>query len=364
VKSAIVDHWGMEYYNSSKKWVKAISEQGQVNQLGFWEKAYDQLRTATSLAAMGYSLTTALVQPLGLFNTANKTGVYNTVVATMKIMKNPLVQYKRLSETYPEFNHLINMFDRDMKQQLDKEINRGKLSKAHSAIVRHAFYHIGFIQKIVNSIAYTAAENKYMNDDSLTKNQALDKIKSEVRTTQSMAGQKDLALVQTGAVMKMFTLFYSYFSVLYGQGREAGRGSTENSEKALIAAKTYTMLIILPSMIDTFMRDTCEEEDAEVACYAREIGLYTLAPIPFVRDILGGLVSRFDYKVTPIGKIGTDVVRARDAATRGFSKEGDVERGLRGFMPIFKMPPKMVTQPIRMYDADEWREFLQLKKPE
>ncbi len=366
VKEAIRSTWGIEYYNSLKRWLDSIAEHGNIyGKTMAYEKILTHARSATSIAAMGYSVTTAIIQPLGLFNTVNNVGAYNTAKAALKVLINPLKTHKQISATYPEYSHLLNMFDRDMKKQIDTKINRNVLGKAYDIFSNNAFVMIGVVQRFVNLITYIAAENKYMSDDSLTYEQARDRVNSTVRTSQSMAGQKDLALVQVSKLMKMFTLFYSYFSVMYGQMRTGLRG--EN--KAINSARMLAYVVILPSIVDTFLRGTCEETNNDVACYAGQVGIYTVAPIPLIRDIVNAVFSKYSYKVSPIEAVGSDFVRAVKESKKIFNGEGDDEslrKLVKGYAPLLKLPPKAITQIMRETDeqTDEWREIMLFKKPE
>ena len=87
---------------------------------------------------------------------------------------------------------------------------------------------VGFMDMSVAIPSWMGAYQKAMDGEvdgleALDENKAIDYADSIVRRSQSSGSAKDLAAIQTHSpLMKMFTMFYTYFSVLYNLFQRSG----------------------------------------------------------------------------------------------------------------------------------------------
>ena len=197
--------------------------------------------------------------------------------------------------------------------------NIGLAESIHSNIVKAAFMHIAYIQKTVNMATFLGAYNKYMAENPGAKEKsAVIYAETVVRTTQSGAGAKDLASIQSkGEFMRMVTMFYTYFSVLYNRERQMFKNMKKigNMPKAIAS---FMWLIASPVLVESLLKGHEPEDDEGWAeWFAMESMLYATTSIPWVRDVANGLLTDYGYSFTPAQGMVESFIRAGKKGVQG-----------------------------------------------
>jgi hypothetical protein len=156
-----------------------------------------------------------------------------------------------------------------------------------------------------------------------------------VRMSQSGGGAKDLAAIQRSrGITKAATMFYSFFSALYGilrsVGKEFGQGVVRNPVGASMKAATRIFILItLQEAASAFIKgklpewEPDDEEDESLGEFlATRTAAGLFSGIPLVRDVAVGVVSDYGYGGSPAGMFGEAVEKLLKKAARKL-EDGD-----------------------------------------
>lgn len=305
-KMAFDETFGPEVRGKLRPWLQAVANDANVvPATDYLDHGWRHLKSGMTVVAMGFRLSTAIMQGFGLFTTVDEIGMKHTLKGVTKMLKNPVDQWNFVNENSGEMRHIINTFDRDVRQTVDSVFGKTGLWDARK---QYAFYLMGYMQKTVNMVTWQGAYDQVI--DERGHDDAVKYADAVVRQTQSAGGVKDLAAIQRGNHAKqIFTMFYTFFNVLYNRLTDVTR------ENAPAAAARLTWLVFLPVLFEGLLRNKVPEEEEEwLQWFALNSALYGVTTIPFVRDIVSGALSSYGYSVTPAGEFGKDIARATDGA--------------------------------------------------
>jgi len=206
-----------------------------------------------------------------------------------------------------------------------------------------AFMHIGMIQTYtVDLPSWHGAYQKVM-DETQNHDRAVRYADSVIENVQGAAQVKDMAEVMrtNNEGMRQLTMFYTFFSSLFGQYRSLLR-NVKGAENPLQAAKIATAGIlftsVLPAIYEELVREGLPDDDEDdleerAQKLALNIALYPVNSVPFARDIANGLFQGYGYDISPVaGVLGTAI---RVAGRTDDIIEGDAtEANLRDLMKV------------------------------
>lgn len=364
-KLTIAETMGPEIAKQFRPWLQAIANDSQ--------KAADQtyvdgvlrnVRSGMTVVSMGYKLSTVTMQLFGLLTTLNEIGIKDTSIAAGQMLLKPVETWKFANEQSGEVRHLMNTFDRDVKASIDGMFGR---KKPVDNIKLYAFHLMGMVQKMVSVLTWTGAYNQ-ATDKLKSREDAIRYADASMRMSQSSGAVKDLAAIQRGGeATQIFTMFYTYFSAMYGQVTDIGRNAKSGDAALAIAGLTY--VILLPTLMDGLLKGKIpEEEDEWLGWFLKESALYAATTVPFGRDIASGAFGKFGYNLSPVTKFGKSAGKAL-GATGDFLYEGEEFsdsdwRAVRDVLGIiFKLPAgqyNATEKYIKEFDDvdDEIRELL------
>ena len=182
--------------------------------------------------------------------------------------------------------------------------------------------------------AYEKGMEVYKNDEVAAVTYA-DRV---VRQSQSAARPVDLAHVSSRQHLKIFTMFYGFFSSMLGTMRrthaKAGKqmSDKEYAKATMALASAYLMNIILPAALEAIAKGKCgDDPDASdyLQCTLRSSTFFAAGFLPIVRDAMPFAYDMiiddenyrsFGYSVTPIA----DTV---EVGLRAFGEIKDIAEG-------------------------------------
>lgn len=303
---AIEETMGREIAEQFRPWLQAIANDSNVApDQSYIDGIMKHLRGGMAVVAMGYKLSTATMQAFGLFTTIDQIGIKHTMGGLKQMMTHPKKTWDLVNEQSGEMRHVLSTFDRDVRHTVDEMFgSTGVLT----SIKQYAFHMMGYMQKSVNMVTWVGAYDQAIAAG-LDHGRAVNRADAAVRQSQSAGGVKDLARVQRGDGTKQaFTMFYTYFSVLYNRLADTGRG-VKQGNPAEIARLSW--LVLLPVFFESMLRGKePEDEDEWLQWFAVQSLLYGATTIPFVRDIVSGAMGDYGYTMTPVASFGRDVSRA------------------------------------------------------
>jgi hypothetical protein len=322
IKAVLLDKLGEAKYTLLTTWEQTlISDRADTlhQPLELHNALFRGLRTHTAIVTMGWKISTAMSQFAGFGPSLDLVKPKYMTAALRDFVVHPGRTLAFITEKSGEMRHRQNTLDRDVKDALLK--TRG----AHGILVgvqRSAFYLTAMADRTVSVPTwlggYRQALAEGMNEEDAVR--AGDRA---VRLSQGAGGAKDLAAVQRNSeLMKLLTMYYTPFSVLYSRLRDMGHTTRGVRDLPRLVARSLA-LVILPAVLGELLagRGPDDDED-EVMWAARKSLLYPFASMPVIRDLVnwqvepalaklsgGSLHYAPGYKLSPvvqaIEKVGT-----------------------------------------------------------
>ena len=275
--------------------------------LDVWHRMFEAARYNTAIVAMGFKATTLLSQIAGIAPAIDIVGGRD--LDGLKWMRGafaeaigrPLDLYHEVTTKSGEMRHRFETRDRDLRDKFRLlQGDSGKLAKVQEL----AMNSIGAMEMLVSLPTWKAAYNKALSQGR-SEEVAIRAGDRAVRLSQGASSSKDLAAVmQRGDVMRLFTMFYTPFSALYGQLREIGHDFGKLSvRESMIAAHRLLYVVVMASIMGELMsgRPPDEEKDETwLTWFLRVVGTYPAAAIPILRDIVPSLTGKFGRDMSPV----------------------------------------------------------------
>lgn len=335
VREAVETTLGREVYKQFRPWLQSIANDANVDVRGldFWDRLARRARTSATMVGMGFRATTMLAQVAGYSDVAEVIGARWAASGFKAFWGSPgKMKAARdfVFERSEEMASRHNQLDRDIREGLRAELgNTGLVANAK----RFAFYGIGMMDMAVTIPAWLGAYNKGLSEKMTPADAAFyaDKV---VRTSQGAGAPKDLAAVQRGGeVMKLLTMFYSYFNHLYNRQRDLARSAGEAwregraGDLPMLAARAWWLLAV-PPILGAILTGQGPKEDESLGLWAGQKLFFNLfMGVPVVRDIAGAADRGFGYQFTP-------AARAIDSLGKSAKDAG---AGLVKFPPIARL---------------------------
>lgn len=321
ITDILQDYAGFDVTKAMSQWVVDIAAeqngpQSPIHKFARWA------RTGTTLMSMGFKATTGVTQFVGYTSTIDQLKGWDKKYAAVGLAttyRNPSELPTLLRETFERSKFMagrINSFDRDIRDATRRigsnSVESKRLAKAlgyadiaADKVAEFAFTHIGVAQMSVDLPTWWAMYAKVM-DETNNEAQAVRAADSFVRQTQGGGATKDLARIQRGDdLMRLFTMFYSFFNTLYNMAYLSGRyvqkqGFTRGGVAA--AAGSVMWLWFLPSLTAELVagRGPDEDDGEGWAEWALPIlALYPTQSIVGLRDAANAIGTKYDYAMTP-----------------------------------------------------------------
>ena len=335
-KASITKTFGHNHWAEMKAWLENIAQDGApTNEAKVITKFSQVARYGLSLGAMGYNVSSAMMQAFGLFTSASELGAKDTAAGIIALYKDRAKNVEFVDSHSGEVRHIMKTMDREISAFAQDLVlpTKGITSQAAKWMRNNAFFLMAAVQREVNRATWLGAYGKAMRQKE-THMQAVNYADSVVRTTQSGAGQKDMARIQRGGEFaKLMTAFYTYFSVLYNRLRQSSTKHLRDDRGKIMGFGSWTRqmgwLIIMPTMVDAIMKGRMPDDDTEPYEWWWQVLAmnltYAATSVPILRDIAPSTLAWYfgisDYrprvappalqlveKAVGVGKLGVEVL--------------------------------------------------------
>lgn len=254
IQQAIIEAYGDQVYDQLRATLEDVAA-GEVPAITAFEKSVNWLRQGTSIAAMGWNLTTALLQGLGLSQAIVRVG--------------PEWVFKAFSRIFKDAGHLENSARwvheksevmRNRHVTMAREINEIRNSIRGQTTVgvigNSYFWLIAKGQQLVDIPTWIAMYEKAMHHGQ-TEERAIAMADQVVLDSQGGGQVKDLAQIQRGGpLMRLWTNFYSYFNVTYNLTAESfARTKIKDPLSVGRLAVDLLMLYSVPAVMGFFIKE-------------------------------------------------------------------------------------------------------------
>jgi hypothetical protein len=345
IKEVMIDRLGEARYREFTKWMQVlVSDRADTLHSGnVFSRAVMQFRTNMAIVTMGWKVTTMMAQFAGIGPSLD--------VVKPRFFTQALIDYNRFGpfsthrETLEQFVYdrsgemkfRTDNIDRDVRDNLRKL--RGDNSPL-ATIRKSAFYLTAMADRQVTIPTWLGAYRQALAEG-LGEEDAIRAGDRAVRLSQGAAGAKDLAAVQRdNELMKLLTMYYTPFSVLYARMRDVG-ATTRRVRDMPRAVARMLALVILPAVLGEILAGRGPDEDEDETWWAiRKSLLYPLASVPIVKEGSGvveaamiGLAGEGEMKFQPSWRL-TPVAGSLEKLGRTFVRSTEVMSGDREFNDV------------------------------
>ena len=303
IRNVLHETIGEARYGELKSWLATLINDRadtlhQATGMGAWLM---KLRTNAAIVTMGWKISTMMSQFAGIGPSLDLVDAKHFSAALIEYNTNRTKTWAMIIEKSGEMRHRAAQLDRDVKDAL--RLMSGKTGIYHDA-KRTAFFLTAWADRQVSAPTWLGAYRQALAEGN-SEEDAVRAGDQAVRLSQGAGGAKDLAAVQrNNELMKLITMYYTPFSVLYARLRDVGYNVQQQGAGYLpMAAARLLALVILPAVMGDLLAGRGPDDDEDSVWWAiRKMLLYPLATIPVLRDMAGYLEAGM-IKVTGEGEM-------------------------------------------------------------
>jgi hypothetical protein len=314
IKSALIESIGEANYQEMRKWLQTLvnDRSDSLHQAVGLGRVIMKARTNTAIVTMGWKISTMMAQFAGIGPTLDVVSPRHFSAALIRFVNHPVETWAMVAEKSGEMRNRSNTIERDVRDALLRMRGEGGVL---ADVRRTAFYLTAMADRMISTPTWLGAYNQALAAGE-SEEAAVRAGDRAVRLSQGAGGAKDLAAVQRhNELMKLLTMYYTPFNVLYQRLRDVGRQTaTEGVGYLPRAAARLLALVVLPAVLGDLLAGRGPEEDEDEVWWAvRKTLLYPFATIPVLRDFSGYIeaaiidatgegVMRYQpsYKLSPV----------------------------------------------------------------
>ena len=293
---------GKNTFKQLTTWLHATAANQEAQSIGKVGRFLSYIRQGSTVAVMGLSLRTSLLQPLGYLVSAKELGYRWAFQGLWKTYANPAKTWKLYNDVREKSSFMRNRFNtvnRDVADALRKLDKSGK--NVRNEIVGKFFFPIGAADMLVSLPTWLAGYEKALSGnvekiEALNEKEAIEYADSLIRITQGDGAVQNLAAVQRGDEMgRLYTMYMSYFAVVLNQFiKITGQAKMDGVKGAIPVLNAFFLTQLMPEFMSELLLDRMDEEEKESpAFYVLKTGLKApLRGFVGIRDV----VSFMEYR--------------------------------------------------------------------
>ena len=293
---------GKNTFKQLTTWLHATAANQEAQSIGKVGRFLSYIRQGSTVAVMGLSLRTSLLQPLGYLVSAKELGYRWAFQGLWKTYANPTKTWKLYNDVREKSSFMRNRFNtvnRDVADALRKLDKSGK--NIRNEIVGKFFFPIGAADMLVSLPTWLAGYEKALSGnvekiEALNEKEAIEYADSLIRITQGDGAVQNLAAVQRGDELgRLYTMYMSYFAVALNQFiKITGQAKMDGVKGAIPVLNALFLTQLMPELMSELLLDRMDEEERESpAFYVLKTGLKApLRGFVGIRDV----VSFMEYR--------------------------------------------------------------------
>ena len=258
IDTAIRDHYGPETLDALRHTLEDVAT-GELPAQNAFERSINYIRQGATIAGLGWRLTTALLQPIGLTQSMVRIGPKYVARGLAEFLGDSTRMENSAKRIYEK-----SEFMRLRAKTMQREINeiRNQVEGKNTALVSSYFYLITKMQLVADIPTWLGQYHKAIEGGA-------DELNARAQADQAVidaqgSGQiKDLSAIQRGGPMlKLFTNFYSFFNTTYNLTAEAyGRTNFKNPLSIGRLMVDVLLLYSVPAALGTLMKAALHSGD-------------------------------------------------------------------------------------------------------
>lgn len=320
IKRAIIDVESEAVYNQLTHWLKAVASERSLEPDAALDLV-EHIRIGATIYGLAYRIPVALSQVFGFLPALTRVKPQHMLGAIIQMAQRPKESWDFVNATSGELRGRFNAQDRDIKdtvRRLSKSKNPLDLTR------QYAFHLLGGMDKFVATVTWLAAYQEQLVKTPGDQDLAVQNGDRVVRLTQGTGSVKDMAKILTKKYLKLFTMFYSFFSAQYNiqvdLTRKTKRDIAEGNLDRVLRERVPQWIFLVPAsaILGALITGQGPDDDENKLWWAtRKTLTYPMMAVPFIRDIIGPLEAGFDYTLSPTSRFGTSVERALQQVSKG-----------------------------------------------
>lgn len=312
VRDLIIRSESRAIYDNFEPWLRSMAAGRTVDDPGVrgWYAVARKIRANTSLMALGYSLRTVLIQPLGLLNGFSHVKSRFMAQGLMDSVKAPFTSYNFMISNSPAMSIRGSTIERDIMSAYKTHISSSRLGRARDDVVKFAYHGIIGADRAVVVPTWMGAYYEHLASNKGDTEGAIQHADRVIRLSQGSGGSKDLsAVARSNPILQLFTMFYTFYSALFNHLATLTRGTKRaimqgNLEQLPRLAAQWTFSLLIPALLaDWIFAGGPDEDEGFVPWAVKSVALYGLTTIPFGRDAVGFLGEGFTLTASPIAQM-------------------------------------------------------------
>lgn len=327
---------GPEYIKAMEAWLEDVAHpniaESRIDPLT--TRLGRQLHKGITIQGLGYRVSTALIQPLGMANTVAQIGGVNTLAGQAIFAMHPIRTYKEVVGRSAEMRDRFANMDASITDMYNQRAKRGLQRFGPGFLEKHAFDGILWADLSITTGGWIGAFNKAVKEG-MSESEATYYADKVIRTSQGAGGVKDRSgIMRNGAFIRSFYPFFSYANALYNQQRDVGRRARniESAGDAVELARRAWWIMVVPPLLETLVRYAIlggqgpdeDREESWMAFLLRQIVLGNFNSLPLVGPLVNALGDGYSYRATSLQRVGEGVVAgARDFASATHIRDPD-----------------------------------------
>jgi len=355
INDAIRNHYGKYVLRTMKDGLQSIATADMVPQTKM-DQALLHLRGNISRSTMGFSLTTAFMQPFGLAQSVVRIGPRH-VLQGLKRWGGDAVRFESSNTWISEKSDFMRLRSTTFNREL-REI-RGRVSQGHSRSRQiydaSLFILMQKMQMVADVPTWIGAYEKALagGQDEAT---AVALADQSVVDSQGGGQTQDLAELQRKH--PMLSMFYSYFNTTYNLAAES-TGATDFKNPLAIAGWLADMMMLMvipaigPALILDLMRSGGGDDD-DTETWMKKLlewqGGYLLGTVMGLREA-SGMLSGFDYSGPPVGRVVGDIGKFGKQVGQGEADEAAAMASVRLMGSATGIPTVQILRSYRGWQA-------------
>ncbi|MBF8177803.1 ADP-ribosyltransferase-containing protein [Herminiimonas contaminans] len=299
LNGAILDYYGIETYKAISDAIVDVAA-GEVGARDSVERSMSWLRSGVTVAAMGWKVSTALMQPLGFTQSTVKIGAKWMGRGISRYIGDALHMENATKFVY-ERSDMMRLRTKTQNREIAEIRNQISAGGLKSDIESTYFYMIVKMQAVVDIPTWLGAYERYMSETNNDEPRAIALADQAVIDAQGGGQVKDLASVQRGGPLKkMWTTFYSYFSSTWNLTVESAKRTDfrkvdDVGRFAVDMMLLYTIPTVLSGALKEAMGKGDDDDDEWYAWLAKEQLSYMTGTLIGVRELSGAIQGMFGY---------------------------------------------------------------------
>jgi len=319
IDEAIREHYGPETLSTMRAALNDIAA-GDIPAQGGLERAFNYIRTGSTVAGLGWNLLTALQQPLGLSQSMVRVGPkwigrgIAQWIGDAARMENTV---KAIFDKSDFMRLRAKTFQREINEVRNRVEAEGSPLKNVASDVRNSFYWLITKGQLVADVPTWLGAYAKAQDGGFDEAKSIALADQAVLDAQGGGQLKDLAAVQRGdGFKKIWTSFYSFFNTTFNlMAERAGRTNFRSPKSVGALAVDYLMLSTVPAVMGQLLTDVAkgnldDYDDAESVLkklLGAQIG-YLASTMVGAREF-AGLLSGYQYSGPAATRIVGDVAK-------------------------------------------------------